>query len=108
MNLSENKKNLRVARRKFFKVGGGQMSRWGGTKIFGDGGGQVSMGGDRVLMGLGPPPSPPLVENPGEADLSTVVFTVLVCPVCALKADETIDESLLFAMLAPNPTLWLG
>ena len=44
--------------------GGGPKSRWGWTKNFGDGGGQVSMGGDNPLMGVGPPPSPPILGNP--------------------------------------------
>ena len=63
MNLSENKKNLRVARQKNFKVGGTDVKMGGDKNIWGWGG-QVSMGGDRVLMGLGPPPIPPLSGKP--------------------------------------------
>ena len=63
MNLSKNKKNLRVARRKFSKWGGTNVKMGGDKNIWGWGGTGLH-GGDRVLMGLGPPPIPPLVENP--------------------------------------------
>ena len=45
-------------------MGGDQGLYGGGTQDFLDGGGQASMGGDEGPMGGGPPPSPPILENP--------------------------------------------
>ena len=42
------------------------MARGGGTENFLDGGGQAFMGGDKGPMGGGPPPSPPILGNPGK------------------------------------------
>ena len=58
---------MRAKRANNFRSRGGPKSWWGWTKNFGDGGGTgLHGGGDNQLMGVGPPPIPPILGNPVE------------------------------------------
>ena len=63
-NNEEILRNAREARRNFLPWGGTNIPLGGDSEFLGWGGTGLDGGGDKVLMGGGPPPSPPIVDSP--------------------------------------------